>query len=50
MLWMQECETHHPEPPTALRARTVLRAGTKEVNDVFVFPNHLHHFHLRDQV
>lgn len=39
--------------PTALWAallHTVLCAGTKEVNDVFMLPNHFHHFHLRDQV
>lgn len=46
MLWMQECET----APWALPAHTVLCTGTEEVNDVFVLPNHFHHFHLRDQV
>lgn len=29
---------------------TVLRARAQQVDDVLVFPDHLHHLHLGDQV
>lgn len=29
---------------------TILSTGSQQVNDVLVFANHLHHFHLRDEV
>lgn len=32
------------------REHTILCAGTQEINNIFVFPNHFHHFHFWDQV
>lgn len=33
-------------PSVVKRGLTVLRARSQQVDDVFVFPDHLHHLHL----
>lgn len=30
----------------SLSLLTILRTGTKKINDVLMFTDHLHHFHL----